>query len=80
MMKNKNSKMTAIYRIRSASYDFLGQYPLKVGAAFSKLPIYAKRKTRTKVVNTRAFFMIFFALNPLVFAGLKTFKVEPFKP
>ena len=67
--------MTAIYRIRSASYDVLGQYPLKVGAAFSKLlfqntarlTYLCEKKNRDEGCQ-----------HSSVFSGLKTFKVEPF--
>ena len=67
--------MTAIYRIRSASYYFLGQYPLKVGAAFSKLlfqntarlTYFCEKKNRDEGSQ-----------HSSVFSGLKTFKVEPF--
>ena len=71
MNKNKNSKMTPIYRITSASYDFLGQYPLK---AFSKLlfqntarlTYLCEKKNRDEGSQ-----------HSSVFSGLKTFNVEP---
>ena len=62
--------MTAIYRIRSASYDFLGQYPLKVGSAFKnteRLTYLCEKKNRDEGSQ-----------HSSVFSGLKTFKVEPF--
>ena len=64
MNKNKNSKMTAIYRIRSACYDFLGPHLV----SFTYL---CEKKNRDEGSQHSSVFS-------LVFAGLKTFKVEPF--